>query len=860
MTALTHRSKPRRTGSGGVAARRAVVRWAWRMFRREWRRQILVIALLTVAVAAAIGSVTIAYNAAAADDAEFGSANHLIRFDGTDPRKLEAGLAAARDRFGTTDVIGHRSLDVPGSVDPVEFRSQAPRGPYGDARLALRRGSYPDRPGQVAVTDGVATLLGLEIGEPLALDGRRRRVVGVVENPRDLSDEFALVTPTSARAPDEVTVLVEASAGSVDAFARSLDGGSGSAFAGTEERPNDQAASALAMFSVATVFLLLASLVASAGFAVIAQRRLRQLGALTAIGATEKHLRLVLLTGGAVVGAIGALIGAIVGLALWLAIVGTLEPAVGHRIDPLSLPWALLAATVLVAVLGATAAAWWPGRVVARIPVTLALSARPPRPRPTHHSTVLAAVLIAAGIASLALSGRDSEPLIVAGILATILGTLLLAPVAIRLFARAAGHAPLAARLALRDLSRYQARSGAALAAITLALGIAAAVVIVAEAEERKSASEPPNLSNRQIRVYAGGTAGPEVVPIRTPAELERMAGDVRRLAAGFDDAAVVPLHNAYQPGEPPVVHDGSRQRLTEVLTRKIDDPDSARWSGRAMLCLGPAGCYVMESRLYVATPAVLRYLGIDPATVDPSTDFLADRSTPTDELVIAVEQPGAGAAEAPQVTEVPVTNVQRIDSRKLFGSPEGESGLQRTSFVTLDGLRRLGWRQIPSGWLVESSRPLTSEEISDSRELAADAGLAIETQRESTSLSELIAIAIAAGALLALGILAMTVGLIRGESAGDLRTLTAAGATSTVRRTLTATTAGALALLGALLGVAGAYVALVATYLDDLDYLGRIPALYLALLVVGVPWAAIAAGWLLSGREPPAIARPAIE
>ena len=83
-------------------------------------------------------------------------------------------------------------------------------------------------------------------------------------------------------------------------------------------------------------------------------------------------------------------------------------------------------------------------------------------------------------------------------------------------------------------------------------------------------------------------------------------------------------------------------------------------------------------------------------------------------------------------------------------------------------------------------------------------------------------AIATAAGALLALAILAMTVGLIRGESAGDLRTLTAAGATSRIRRTLTATTAGALALLGALLGVAGAYVVLAATYHDDLGYLSR--------------------------------------
>ena len=133
---------------------------------------------------------------------------------------------------------------------------------------------------------------------------------------------------------------------------------------------------------------------------------------------------------------------------------------------------------------------------------------------------------------------------------------------------------------------------------------------------------------------------------------------------------------------------------------------------------------------------------------------------------------------------------------------------------------------QIPSGWLVESSRPLTSEQIADARELAADGGLTIETRRESTSFTTAIAIATAAGAVLALAILAMTVGLIRSESAGDLRTLTATGATSRIRRTLTAATAGALALLGALLGVGGAYLALAATYSDDLGYLGRVPVL----------------------------------
>ena len=832
------------------------------MFRREWRQQMLVIALLTVACAAAIASVTIAYNSGSADDAEFGSANYLLRFDGADPGKLEAGLAATRDRFGTIEVIGHRALRVPGSVDPVEFRSQDPHGPYGDARLALRRGRYPQGPGQVVVSDGVATLLGLEIGDPLALDGGRRTVVGIVENPRDLSDEFALVSPSSAAAPDIVTVLVDAGADSVATF----EDGPASArfarlgFAGTEARQSNRGADALGMFSVATVFLLLATLVAAAGFAVIAQRRLRQLGALAAIGATEKHLRLVLLANGTVVGAIGAFIGAILGLAIWLALVPTLEPALGHRIDPLSLPSTLLVAIVFVAVLGATAAAWWPGRVVARIPVTLALSARPPRPRPTHHSTIVAALLIAAGIGSLALSNRDSEPLIVAGILATIVGTLLLGPLGIRLCARAAGHAPLTARLALRDLARYQARSGAALAAITLALGIAAAVVVVAAAEENKSAGEAPNLSNRQMRAYTGATPDPEIIATQPPAELERMAARVRQLAAGLDDAAVIPLSSVAQPGERSFVDDsGIRVLPTETLRRKIDDPESKRWSGRPMLCLGPrAGCYVTESRLYFATPALLRYIGIDATAVDPRTDFLADRSLPTDELVTVSERTTTRAAGRPKAIEHAV-NVQRIDSRKLFGSPKGERTTS-VSFITLDGLRRRGWRQIPSGWLVESSRPLTSEQIAAARELAADAGLTIEVQREPTSQAKLSAIAAAAGALLALAILAMTVGLIRGETAGDLRTLTAAGATSKVRRTLTAATAGGLALLGALLGVAGAYVVVVATYLDDLGYLSRIPVLYLVLIVVGVPMAAAAAGWLLAGREPPAIARPAIE
>ena len=175
------------------------------------------------------------------------------------------------------------------------------------------------------------------------------------------------------------------------------------------------------------------------------------------------------------------------------------------------------------------------------------------------------------------MSNRDRVALVVAGIMATILGTLLLGPLAIRIFSGAAGHAPIGTRLALRDLARYQARSGAALAAVTLALGIAAAVTVTAAAEEKKDddrmAAELPNLSDRQIRVYTGLTSEPELVslPLQTPAQLALSAARVRQIAAGLGQAAVTPLRKVIQPGARPIVtrrHVGTAWRCGAICPR----------------------------------------------------------------------------------------------------------------------------------------------------------------------------------------------------------------------------------------------------------------------------------------------------
>jgi putative ABC transport system permease protein len=812
---------------GGVPARRAVARWAWRLLRREWRQQILVLALLILTVAAAAFSVSAAYNVASLPGPQFGSANHLLQFDGSDPKVLAADIAAARKAFGTIQVIGRLFVPIPGSAQTVEFRAEDPHGPYSSPMIALTQGRYPSGARQAAVTGQIAQTLQLRIGSRLSLGGHHQTVTGIVENPSDLSDQFVLVPPTGAGPPQSVTVLLNASPASFSGFPAGFDG----PLVWQAQGPGTQGAVAGGMLGAVTVLLLLVSLVAAAGFAVIAARRQRQLGMLAAIGATRKQLRMVMVSGGAAVGVIAAVAGTVVGLAAWIAAAPGLDAFAEHRIDRLNIPWDLVALGMLLTVVTATAAAWWPARAAARLPVMLALSARPPRPRPAHRPAMLAALMIVAGVVCLGLADQTRPPLIIAGALAITLGILLISPLAIRALAALGGRAPVAVRLALRDLGRQQARTGAALAAISLALGIAAAIIISSAAD--KTAASAGNLPTTQILVWIGqaeGGNGPDgpVVPARTPAQLSVLAAAVHQIAGPLHHPEVLALDMPVNPADKP--QPGGQGSPAGRPVASLGAPQNPAAAGRE-------GTY-STIPLYVATPAVLRYLGISSATIAPSTDFLTAKAG---QLVVT----------APS-TFATITRVQRIRALPYSSQP--------TSLMTLGGLHRRGWTQIQSGWLVQSGEPFTAAQLAAARDVAAKAGLIIEARNSQGSLATISAAATAAGALLALGVLAMTVALIRTEAAGDLRTLTAAGATRRTRRMLTAATAGGLALLGALLGSAGAYLALAAGHLSDLGALSRVPLLYLAITVLGVPVAAALTGWILAGRKPPSIARRVLE
>jgi putative ABC transport system permease protein len=810
--------RPVRPGSvnGGIAGRRVVTRWARRLLRREWRQQILVLGLLALTVGAAAFGVAAAYNVASLPNPQFGSASYLLQFGGVGQKTMATDIAAARKAFGTIEVIGREFVSIPGSTQTVEYRALSPDGPYSDPILALVQGHYPSAAGQVAVTSGVAQNLQVHIGSVLFLPGHHQRVTGIVEDPSDLSDQFALVPPSVAGPAQEVTVLLDASPATFSAFRAAFHG----QLVWQARSASTQGAAAAGALGAVTVLMVLVSLVAAAAFAVIAARRQRQLGMLAAIGATRKQLRMVMVAGGALIGLIAAVIGAVTGLAAWFAAAPHVQAFAGHRIDRFAVPWDLVVLAMLLAILTAAGAAWWPARAAAHVPVVNALSARPLKPRPAHRSAIVAVLLIVLSLACLTLANQTSGPLIIFGALALALGVSFISPLSIRVLTAAGRRAPVAGRLALRDLARYQARSAAALAAISLALGIAVAIMISLAAAT--NAADAGNLPDTQLQIWIGEPGDNQLVPIRTPAELSTLAAAVHRIAGSLGAAAVIPLDMPVNPASKP---QAAGQQPVVSLNAPVDQ------------AAGRNGVYHSVA-LYVATPAVLRLLGINPAMIGPATSILTVQ---------------AGQDVLTTITTVTdATNVQRIHVPDYSSEP--------TSLITVNGLRHEHWTQIQSGWMIQSARPLQAAQIAAARDLAAKSGLIIESRNTQASLATIRTVVTAAGALIALGVLAMTVGLIRAEGSGDLRTLTAIGATSMTRRTLTATTAGTLALLGALLGSGAAYLALAAGHRSDISVLSQVPVLDLTITVVGVPAAAALAGWVLAGRKQSSIARQALD
>jgi putative ABC transport system permease protein len=838
------------TDAGGIVARRAVIRWGWRLFRREWRQQLLVLGLLTVAVAATIWGASTVTNVPLSKPnyATFGTAAAQVMLPGTDPH-LAADIAAVAGRWGPADVIESQNIAT-GTTQPVQLRAENLHGRYNEPMLGLVSGTYPAGPGQVALTSQVATLYGVHSGGTWRAVGTTWRVTGIVQNPSNLADEFALVAPGQVAHPSQVIMLLGSRA-----VQQAIGNGTGTLpgipAAATVTTPNATSGGispAVLVLVVEVLGLVFIGLVSVAGFSVLAQRRLRALGMLSAIGATGRHLRLVMITGGLAVGVAGALAGAVLGFAAWFAYVPALQQATGHVVDAANVPWWAFGIGVAFAIATSVLASRRPAKTMVALPVVAALSGRPAPPKAVRRSALPGVIVFAAGVAGLAFAGgwtggggaggaKDALFLLV-GLVATIVGMLLLAPLAVSVLAAGAGpRLPVAIRIAVRDLVRYRARSGAALAATTFAVFLAMAICLVASIQFGSPLNWfGSNLSSSELIVSTQQQLGGGALNQLSNAQVAQLGRQVDSFAAGLHARSVLPLEDSFA-------------ELYQVGAT------------------GPHDHF--NGSVYVATPQLLAAYGIKASQISPRTDILTTRSglanLPHTELTWGNygfhTTPGGFTREDSALPPCTLSSgcVANPAMQTVSGLPGGTSA--PNTVLTEYAVSKYHLQPSLDGWLIQAPAPLTATQVSAARHLALAYQVTVETRTDAPSLGEFADGATALGIVIALGVLAASVGLIRSESARDLRTLTATGASPGTRRMITAATAAALGLLGAILGMASALIAVLAWAHGNLSAMfGDVPLDDVLILLIGLPLIAAVAGWLLAGREPPLIARQPIE
>ena len=835
--------------TGGIPARRAMTRWAWRLFKREWRQQLLILLLVIVAVAAVVVGAAVATNTPPPANAGYGTAGDLATFtsSGKQPLHLQsvvAQIAALEHRFGTVQAIENETFNIPGSTQTYQLRSQDPHGPYGGPMLQLLSGHYPTGSNEIALTPGLASELNLRVGDIWPQGGKT--VVGLVQNPQSLLDEFALVAPGQVTHPTTVNVLFDAPGVNPGRIGSNV-------YTPAQNGNANPINPDTIVLALATVGMLLIALVSVGGFTVLAQRRLRSLGMLESMGATDRNVRLVLRANGVIVGAAGALFGFALGLVAWLAYRPHNEQSAHHLIPIFALPWTVIVVAMVLAVVATFVAAGHPARAITRVPVVAALAGRPAPPRQIHRSFVPGVIALVIGFFMFTASGAAGSSgviWLIPGFIALIAGIILMAPFFLALLARVGRKAPIAIRLALRDLSRYRARSGSALSAISV--GVLIAVVICAVAIARYSNVYDyvgPNLASNELAVWSpngqnGNNPNPSAPTLQ---ELQSQEASVHSIASAVGANDVAELYN-------PAPSVG------------LQNPSG---SGRQW-----------DGQIYVATPALLRAYAINPLSIPSDVDVLSSRPGLSGSGVQVTYGGGGGKGGGQLVGPGSGGGGGPGPGNTNTCSPEGciahpvvqeESQLPTgtdapNTVITESALRRLHLAGDSSldGWIIQAKSPITSAQVTNAQALAATNNLSVESKNDAPTSHEIVNWATVFAIALALGILAMSIGLIRSETASELPTLTATGASSRTRRTLTAVTAGGLAFLGALLGTVAAYVGLAGWFYSNSlegglsDIIDHIPWNNLILIVIAMPAVAMIVGWVLAGRDPTTIsARP---
>ena len=715
------------------------------------------------------------------------------------------------------------------------------------------------------------------------------RVSGLVRESSCLSCESVAAQPSStvakavARAdserfqsggfPDRRTYLVDLPDGtSVDALgpalaARGVALTTRDALAHPERYPQVGAttpASIESLREIALVALIVALgllevvLLAGTAFAVGARRQMRELGLVAASGGSPSDVRRIVLAQGLVLGAIGAVLGVAAGFAVAFAGRPFWERLADSEIAGWAFGPAEIAIAALVGLLSGLAAAVVPALGAGRMRPVNALAGRfRTAGRERRRGTQAGIALLIPGAACGLLGehqladdfaayvhqladvqrtgGYVAAPsptlpvtLIVGGATLALVGLVLLAPALIGWIARAGGHLPLSARLAVRDAERHRHRTGPATSAIVVAVtGSVVLAFLLAGAFRADELRSPPQLPPRTLSILGGDST----TQLRRAAELA---------AAQLPEARRYPVSVPLGP-----------------LADEQPGPAGARDAGRVLYAspcpLGPGN---EECRGFVqvgrnGSAAIAGDEQTNRLLAGPGYDAAARKALADGEVLVFASRMLDAAGDVHIRDHHERGAVVRLPGH-VVRSDKALAALP-AALVSRRTARAQGWEQRVDSVLVTYGKQATRDDVDAAVTAAVELDVGVAEDRGPDNPKDLVLLLVAAAAaFVTLVGVAISVALSAAEGRADLATLAAVGAPPSRRRGLMASQALLVGGLGCVIGVGlGTFIAFTArATTGSPEFI--VPWANLAATGIGVPLlAALVAALCTRGRLP---------
>lgn len=870
---------------------RALRSWvpALRVARRETvrgrGRSILVLAMIALPVlgvtAADVVRATADVSGAEAMDRRLGTADALVQVrrgieeveQMPDPVRDGWGGGGARpgnDRADLDDLsvaLGRRlrgvelreggvRVETDAGVADVQAVETELADPLTDGLYRLTDGRVPVTPEEVLV-NGALVERGIGLGDDLVVrNGPTLEVVGIGENTTYRGFPVAVTTLGGfdvrsygglqwlVDAGGEVTwddvLAMNAVGGVVTSRAVLLDPPPASELSAGYAHDQGMSDDALAVLALVVVMALMeVVLLAGPAFAVIARRMQRSLALMAAGGATPRQARRVVLATGLVLGTLGSALGVVLGLLVaWLSL-PIVQRFTDSWLGPYDVPWLHLVGIAGFGLLSAFLAAVVPAWIASRQDVVAVLAGRRGEGRPSVRSPILGVALVAVGVGVSVWGAVEKVPLSIAvASVVTVLGMVLLVPVAVQLVSRSARHLPLSTRYAVRDAARHRTRTVPAVAAVAATVaGVVALGIATSSDEEQSEATYAQRLAMGQASLTSFGG--------------ERDWAAYEAAARQFvPDARVVPVSG---------LADGGR-RWTNV---------NFRVDGRGrVLSMWSSWVTSVPVSTDGRVPDVVQ--GLSPGQDQAAQEVLADggvvvftdRDLEGDEAeVVARRYEKGGPVDRTRATlpaaVIPVTGREATVSGVLSAAAADRLGVDyRTVGLVLDGVR------------------ITPDQEADVKEALGALGDNLEFYVERGYQPDddyviILLILGGLGAVLMLGGTLTATFLSVSDARPDLATLAAVGASPRTRRRVAASYALVIGTLGAVLGtlvgfvpgIAATYPLTGADWVQDVDpalpsHFLDVPWLLIGSLVLALPLLTAAIVGVTTRSRLPLVAR----